>query len=263
MFPSTTRIMGRYFFEIQQNKFDLFREQFMRTEKDWAAYEVDRSESRGVAAIQGVSIPKMLKLMNKYVIPPELDCLTYAEKYGFGQTNTKVNPFVMYLFEFNHTLNDQDLSDIWQGVMPRIATTAELSNPDIDENVFTHPTGPNEFFHGKTLPHNIKWLVFKVKRKANWDYNELTKKNIVDENFIVDWDVGNVRQPYSYNWPYDYFSLVELAQMEVTDTMIKSGVSAGAATQAERIINPFEAEAQANNVSTGSSGGGISAGGGY
>ena len=134
----------------------------------------------------------------------------------------------MYLFEFKHTLTDQDLADIWQGVMPDISRNPQLSYPatppegrkqDIDLNVFTHPTGRNEFFHGKNIPDDIRWMVFKVKRKANYDYFKMTADTTDDPKFDFKFSVGDVKMPYSYNWPYDYFSLVELAEMEISTTV--------------------------------------------
>lgn len=182
--------------------------------------------------------------MDQYVIPPELDFLTYATG------NEKVNPFVMYLFEFNHTLSDVDLSDIWQGVMPEISRVAEQSDPNVDDNIFTHPTGENEFFHGKQLPDDVRWMVFKVKKKANWDYYKVTADTTDDAKFNYQFSVGDEKIPYSYNWPYDFCSLVELAQLEAGDTFVKRGSTLPTQQQVERNVNPVESEAAAGNLQT-------------
>jgi hypothetical protein len=126
----------------------------------------------------------------------------------------------MYLFEFNHTLTDQDLADIWQGVMPDISRVSQLSDSEVDNNVFSHPTGPDEFFEGKKIPEDIRWMVFKVKKKAAHDYFKITADTTDDKKFEFKFNVGGVELPYSYNWPYDYCSLVELAQIEVEDTFV-------------------------------------------
>ena len=152
--------------------------------------------------------------MDKYVIPPELDFLT------FNKGSKKVKPFVMYMFEFNHTLDSEDLADIWQGVMPKISRVPKLSNDDEDDNVFEHSMGENEFFGGKEMPEDIRWMVFKVKKKAEKDYFKITADTTDDDRFRFDFKVGGVDLPYSYNWPYDYFSLVELAQIEAEDTFV-------------------------------------------
>lgn len=233
--PSTTSIMGKRFFEINQSKFDYYR--------DW--YRKNKAaDTQTSPPLPSVSIQKMLTLMDQYVIPPELDFLTYATG------NEKVNPFVMYLFEFNHTLSDVDLSDIWQGVMPEISRVAEQSDPNVDDNIFTHPTGENEFFHGKQLPDDVRWMVFKVKKKANWDYYSVTADTTDDAKFNYQFSVGDEKIPYSYNWPYDFCSLVELAQLEAGDTFVKKGGTPRTQQQVERNVNPVESEAAAGNLQT-------------
>jgi len=189
-------------------------------------------------------------MMDKYIIPPELDCFTFAEG------NLKINPFVMYLFEFNHTLSQQDLADIWQGVMPDIARIAQLSDPEIDNAVFSHPTGPNEFFGGKTIPEDIRWMVFKVKKRANFNYYKMTADISDDDKFNFKFNVGGVELPYSYNWPYDYFSLVELAQIEVENEFVKKipTVTLRGVKQPARNLTPFERAARGGQVTTGSTG---------
>ena len=144
--------------------------------------------------------------MDDYVIPPELDFNTY------NSGNDRIEPFAMYIMEFKHTLSQQDLSDIWQGLMPKISTTAEL-----DSVTESHKRLPIiEFFGDRKLPDNIRWMVFKVKKKANRDYFKLTADTTDDEKFAKDFfTTKNGKVPYSYNWPYDYFSLVELAELEV------------------------------------------------
>jgi hypothetical protein len=150
--------------------------------------------------------------MGKYIMPPELDFLT------FNQGSNYVAPFAMYIFEFNHYLDSTDLSDIWQGVMPEISRVAQLSNSEIDNNIFSHKTGNREFFHGKKLPPDVRWMVFKIKKRANFNYYDVTADTTDDKKFDFKFNVGGVELPYSYNWPYDYCSLVELAQIETENT---------------------------------------------
>ena len=148
------------------------------------------------------SVSQMGMLMDKYILPPALD---FAK-------NGSIEPFAMYIMEFEHTLSDQDLRDIWQGLMPKISTTAEVDNSSI-----THGMKPYEFFGGKKLPpsHEIRWMVFKVKKKAHINYWSMTPSTTNDAGFTGNpQDINPVGLQYSYNWPYDYFSLVELAQVE-------------------------------------------------
>ena len=57
--------------------------------------------------------------------------------------------------------------------------------------------------HGKEVPSDIRWLVFKVKKKARKSYSNVIKLKSDDLD------------EYGYNWPYDYCSLVEMAKLEV------------------------------------------------
>ena len=59
-------------------------------------------------------------------------------------------------------------------------------------------------------------MVFKVKRKAEINYFKATADSSDDDRFRFNFRNNKKAIPdYSYNWPYDFFSLVELAQIEV------------------------------------------------
>ena len=123
----------------------------------------------------------------------------------------------MYIFEFNHTLDHKDLVNIWQGVMPKISKQAEKQVSSI-----THFLTNNELLLGREINDNVRWMVFKVKQRANYNFMEMRRKSTYggfykysqeQEQFINELDTGT--GPYSYNWPYDFFSLVELAKIDV------------------------------------------------
>ena len=162
--------------------------------------------------VAGTSIPRLKEMMNKYILPPQLDFNKYSD----------IEPFVMYFMEFEHELSQDELKDIWQGVMPDIAMV-----PELDQAAFSHQMNENEFFGGRPLPayEEIRWMVFKVKRRAAANYYAVTKDS---------YDAPTNRDPafqtlftnpvgleYSYNWPYDYFSLVELAQIDVENNFVE------------------------------------------
>ena len=78
----------------------------------------------------------------------------------------------------------------------------------------------------QTIDSNIQWMVFKIKQKAKYDYNEFlgnkaidTNNQLIDAKTIGLFSNTNTNLfadvKYSYNWPYDYFSLVELAEIKV------------------------------------------------
>jgi len=151
--------------------------------------------------VPGDSIINMVETMQNYVFPPNLDFIT----------NEDVAPFCMYIFEFDHELNRQDLEDVWQGVMPRISMTAEKQTSTI-----SHFLTNNELLNDTPISKDLRWMVFKVKRKAQKSYynSTLTAKDDQKYKFNLG-DAGSEGEVpnYSYNWPYDFFSLVELAKV--------------------------------------------------
>jgi hypothetical protein len=73
----------------------------------------------------------------------------------------------------------------------------------------------NEFFHGRKIPQDIKFKIFKVKKKAKANYYSLTDSFIDDKKFSFNFATSDKVPSYSYNWPYDFFSLVEAINVEV------------------------------------------------
>ena len=95
------------------------------------------------------------------------------------------------------------------------------------------------------FPTDIQWMVFKVKQKAASHYYSLTADRMDDYgsptlNYLLDptplsflpqfkfWETGamsllstveKAENIYRYNWPYDFFSLVELAKIDKTIVM--------------------------------------------
>jgi len=119
----------------------------------------------------------------------------------------------MYVFEFKHELTKDDLSKIWQNVTPNIGTEAQASFATISHELLANELiGDIEEANAATaanmpyddMDNQIQWMVFKVKQRARGDYFE---------------DVENKDRSmpfYTYNWPYDFCSLIELAQLEVS-----------------------------------------------
>jgi hypothetical protein len=170
---------------------------------------------------QNNSIVKLVKAMTKYSFPPHLDWIR----------NKTINPFVMYVAEFSTILDTEDLADIWQGIMPKPSYRAEKENISISHNFER-----DELFHSRFLPKNMKFKVFKVKQKAEINYYKLTEDLRDDARFKFNFEnTKDVVPEYSYNWPYDYFSLVELVNIEATLTANNEQEQ-----PKETIINPEE-----------------------
>ena len=190
---------GRYFFRINGLSFAL---QQLHKEQTGNALP-ENMIFDGAPAVKDTSLTDLAEKMKKYVFPPNMD---------FLQNPSKIKPFVMYTFEFNSILDQEDLSDIWQGVMPKPSLKAEK-----EEVTITHTNSAWEFFNGKGVPTNVKWMVFKVKKRAKTNYYDLVDDAQAGDKFKFKFDLSSAERKapnYSYNWPYDFFSLVELAQLE-------------------------------------------------
>ena len=213
-YAETTSVLDRNFFRIKTRTFDFYKKWYEANKNgNLSSIPVDEEGNKKPSE----SITKMMSIAGDYVLPPEIDFMTY------DSGRTRVNPFAMYIFEFNHYLDAQDLADIWQGVMPKISTNPEFSDPSVDNNIFSHATGKDEFFHGKQLPPDTRWMVFKIKKRAGYNYFEVTPTNSDDEQFNLAFSLGKDKKlKYSFNWPYDFFSLVELAQVETENTFVSS-----------------------------------------
>lgn len=158
----------------------------------------------------GSSIVDMVGKMQKYVIPPKMDFLAFPE----------VEPFAMYIFEFKHEFSRQDLSDMWQNLRPESGVSFGTATATIQ-----HPILSKELIEQTDIQgdNKIKWIVFKAKQKAKKNYYDITSATGDDDKFRSGLPGRGNRQPeFSYNWPYDYFSLVELVKMDAEVEYLKN-----------------------------------------
>jgi len=179
-------------------------------------------QTQTAQAIANASVPDTVKSqidkMKNYVIPPKYDFIN----------NENINPIAMYIFEFTYNLTQDDLIKIWQGVQPNISVEFDKQNYTIE-----HELDSNELIDKTKLSDNLKWMVFKVKQKAKNNYYERVLTSIQEKekkrinNLLKlgrknaeDSIIKDINLSYSYNWPYDYFSLVELAKIEAEVTFI-------------------------------------------
>ena len=173
------------------------------------------------------SIKHMVNSIQKYVLPPKFDFIEYPDV---------ITPFAMYIFEFEHMLDRDDLVDIWQGLPPKIGQSFDSESIDfksgkgphsskiIKEVEISHPLLVGELLNKDNLPSKLRWMVFKIKRKAQKNYfDKVIKDNPSDGGIFDSSDITKVGRTnssktsiprYSYNWPYDFFSLVELVKLD-------------------------------------------------
>ena len=183
------------------------------------------------------AIIKTLKFARKFVLPEQFDPFTAAVGTEIGDPEAAL--FKMFFFEFKATLSKNDLSYIWQNLMPRdfeqgldakriyvpqtinntidlsdrisLSDSLELRDPQILNNI-----------------SNLRWMIFKVKQRGVADFDTFNQ-DVVAPNFVrrqlidfneVSRSFQNLRissetlrfdpnPKLAFNWPYDYFSLTE------------------------------------------------------
>jgi hypothetical protein len=189
----------------------------------------------------GKSINDMVEKMGRYVFPPKFDFLT----------NKFIDPFAMYIFEFKHVFNKEDITNMWQNLPPR--SLSSIKEPKETISSITHPMLLDEFY-GVTpagekgeLKTDTRWMVFKVKQKGKWNYFKKLKESSEDERFGFEFELGDgdsskLSTPkYSYNWPYDYFTMLELIDLEA-EVKFKPGIDPEEGTAISDIegVNPLK-----------------------
>lgn len=173
----------------------------------------DAMNPRTPESIAGESIRSMMRKMKKYVFPRQFDFLS----------RPAMIPFAMYIFEFKHTFSKQDLSDMWQGISPKIGLdfeedtamithkllSSELLGGGSSEDSISPPARRNKN-PGLKLNDRLRWMVFKVKQRAQVNYYD----KVVKRPNQTDLEEARQTQNTTYNWPYDFFSLVELVKLD-------------------------------------------------
>jgi hypothetical protein len=234
-------------------------------------------------------------MMEKYIMPPHFDFVN----------NRNVNPHVAYCFQFKTELTQGDLANIWQNLYPSAPTSAATAQ---HSKIRTNPVDSDvEYVSGylntdsiamlslrssnyrdpdKFLEEEVRWLVFKVKMRGESFYKDISNmsisENIRDIISVNDIDIQSKKnipgsEPnekalfsrFGYNWPYDYFSMVELIKIEskvdfydnrgstVTGQLqqtsgpttvpfeLLEGTAASSAVQASEAVNSFDSAALA------------------
>jgi hypothetical protein len=172
----------------------------------------------------GDSVYQMVKKMKKYVFPPSMDFVKYKE----------IDPFAMYIFEFKHNLTKQDLADIWQNLPPEIGTRMEEAEATISHELLAHEllgggavvkNGTlDDNAEGNGIPSNIQWMIFKAKKRAKTNYFDkvVAKKGTTEDTSSQQLENAQGQTGddlgITYNWPYDFFSLVELVKIDAEVT---------------------------------------------
>ena len=155
-------------------------------------------------------VPSLVTLraaMDKYVFPP---------KFDFTRFDT-VDAIMMYVFEFSADLTQADIANMWQNLPPTIGTEFKTQNAVVEEKELIDSIVSKD--------KDIEWMVFKVKKRARSDFELVRRSQVTNDLTSLQ---PRITTPYSYNWPYDYFSLVELAKITEGVDYISSDLKAGA-----------------------------------
>ena len=208
------------FFEISQDNFRNAKQFFQATDiinKGGNPENLGLGNPEYFEKRAGSTVIDQVRKMKRYVFPPSMDFVNYSE----------ITPFSMYIFEFTHTLTQKDLTDIWQGVPPEIGQKFEvaedsISHPLLANQLLGSGAGDDRSRIGADLNDEIRWMVFKVKKRANTNYFDkiagstaATGQAAVAAGVLTNTTNNNVQQDLvSYNWPYDFFSLVELVKID-------------------------------------------------
>ena len=172
------------------------------------------------------SIIDMVDKMKKYVIPPHMDFVNFADAVG--------TPFAMYIFEFKQNLTQEDLSNIWQNLPPTSIGAAPFYH-ESDEVIISHKVFNSlelnllngnklleqeaQIINSQQYTNQIKWMVFKVKKRASTNYFDKTTNINDGGQFQFKFNNQGEASPINYNWPYDFFSMIELVKLDAEITM--------------------------------------------
>ena len=132
------------------------------------------------------------------------------------------------MMEFEMELNQTDLQNVWQNIEPTFAKKAirvktETNSHSLPGNAIQGAMASNNkdpFFAADIFKsQDTRWAVFKVKRRAKTNFNAAVGKTKHD---FVRRDLSDNNQTdeflYSYNWPHDFYSLIELAKIDSITT---------------------------------------------
>ena len=140
--------------------------------------------------------------MDDYILPPQFDFLN----------NKEIDPMVMYMFEFEYTLDKDDLSYIWQNMAPR-----DYKRLSFQKSSVAHALMDTELLSESNIMdnQNLRWMIFKVKQRSQSSYSDMTVAQAgkaPKDKFLQTDEKTNYK--VEYNWPYDYVSFVEMVKID-------------------------------------------------
>jgi len=209
----------RHFVELNRDQIDRY---FGRGDYSnvtyWAGLEMAqglnakgtaRSPESGLQVNLGQSVLRQIRLLDSYVLPPHLDFVR----------NSNASPYAMYIFEYEHEFNGQDLADMWQGLFPDSGKVMKQVTKSVTHDLnILELLGAASDAGGPKIPPQIRFMVFKAKQRAEINYFKKTADNADDSRYKFKFQNSKKAAipDWSYNWPYDFFSLVETAKIDMS-----------------------------------------------
>jgi len=202
------------------------------------AYSIVKEDKTAEQSLN--SIVDLINKMRKYVMIPQFDFVKTRDEsteplvtaYDYFVRKT-MQPFAMYIFETTVLANKTDLQQYWENNFNKgsasqdaTLTKIKISHPIKDGEMISPEMLRLAGLEGK-LPSDLRFKIFKIKYKAQTNYYETYEKYTgVTSKY-------HYKTPkFSYNWPYDYFSLAEMGKLEVTLQVENKSIVTGSATEA-------------------------------
>ena len=110
---------------------------------------------------------------------------------------------------------------LWQGLYPDSGKIMKQVTKQVSHKLNVLELLGAAAEDGGDLPNQLRFMVFKVKQRAEINYFAQTTDSLDDDRFKFKFKAGEARRAteYSYNWPYDFFSLVETAKIDMSVTL--------------------------------------------
>ena len=212
-----------------------------------------------IITMAGKNTVEMVQKMKDYIFPPKFDFLTFNGSNGTPSVEPIAMCIFEFKHEFEQQdLIDmwQNLAPkLGYSIKEPRETQASISHPlfseiaklsnqasalSLKKDVSPETNNPRLNFFDVTK--DLRWMVFKVKQKAATNYYNVLKKSRGDihadifendkfasiankaphlglKQNVNNFESKEISPLYSYNWPYDYFTMIELAQVEASIEM--------------------------------------------
>ena len=199
------------------------------------------------------NIAYQLRMMDKYIMPPHLDFtrnrainpyVAYIFQFKSRLSRNDLQDIWQNIYPqkrgpFDYSKN---MTPFMASVPNKSRVTSDVETSDVEyithtlkkESIPNFKDDPSMYDSAKFLKEKVRWLVFKIKYRGESNYDKLRREsaagyledvrsfnspdpqnlNFPGRNLTVGPPPVNVFDNYSYNWPYDYFSLVESIKIE-------------------------------------------------